>query len=147
MQTLLTPLSSPITNSRQCFEAFLKIWKKGTLEDHERFYVIYLNSKKEIIFYKLLSIGNYNECIFDFRRTLKYAFNKQSNYIIIAHNHPDGFVDPSPDDIVITNEFVNILSFLQITLVDHIILCEDRYVSLMDIGLITKFRQCSAIKK
>jgi DNA repair protein RadC len=135
-QTLLNPLSTPITNSRQCFEAFLKIWKKGTFEEHERYYAIYLNAKKEVIFYKLICIGSHDECVLDIRRTLKYSFTKHSNYVIIAHNQTNGNINPSDADLLVTQQVLNIFTLLKINLVDHIIMTEEGFSSLKDRGFI-----------
>jgi DNA repair protein RadC len=55
--------------------------------------------------------------------------------VIIAHNHPSTFVDPSPEDVAVTREIVNSGTLLDIDVMDHLILGGNRWFSLKERGL------------
>lgn len=99
-------------------------------------YAFYLNDKYQIIYHRLLNIGNHKETNFDSRTATECALFIHSNNIIIAHNHPSGIVTPSQKDIEVTKRLVAFYSVLDINLVDHIILTADDYFSFRDAGLL-----------
>ncbi|NQS90097.1 hypothetical protein HQ584_09935, partial [Patescibacteria group bacterium] len=55
--------------------------------------------------------------------------------IIIAHNHPSGDPNPSEDDLAVTRQMVGVGKTMAIEVLDHIIIGNERYVSLKDKGL------------
>jgi DNA repair protein RadC len=122
--------------SLECAETFRKLWKKGTMDEFESVYIIYLNSKNEQIFTKRLCEGNYSETCFDTRRAIHYALYYKSPSFIIAHNHTNGTPNPSQNDLIFTQMMLTTLEVLQIKLVDHIILTIDDYFSFQDAGFL-----------
>lgn len=95
----------------------------------EYFKVIYLDTKNKIISDENISIGSLNASIVHPREVFKNAVKKSANSIIILHNHPSGDPAPSREDIDITRRIRKSGELLGITLLDHIIIGDHRYVS------------------
>lgn len=95
----------------------------------ECFKVIYLDTKNKIINDENISIGSLNASIVHPREVFKNAVKKSANSIIIMHNHPSGDPAPSREDIDITRRIRKSGELLGISLLDHIIIGDHRYIS------------------
>ena len=106
---------------------------KNILNDkkQEYFYCIYLDNSKKVIENKLIYIGTINESIVHPREIFKYAYQLSASSIICVHNHPSGNLNPSNNDIVITNNLKQIGNLLGIKIVDHIIITNSGYYSFL----------------
>ena len=102
----------------------------------EYFYCLYLDSKKTVIENKLLFIGTLNKSLVHPREVFKEAYLLSASSIICIHNHPSGNVNPSKDDIDITNQLSSIGYLMGIKLVDHLIIGNDSYYSFLEAGKI-----------
>lgn len=102
----------------------------------EYFYCLYLDSKKTIIKNKLLFIGTLNKSLVHPREVFKEAYLLSASSIICVHNHPSGSINPSRDDIDITNQLSSIGYLMGIKLVDHLIIGNDNYYSFLEAGKI-----------
>lgn len=98
--------------------------------------VILLNTKNCIIGVKDIFIGSLNNSIVHPREVFKAAIKKSSASIIICHNHPSGDPTPSSEDIKITLRIKECGSIIGIQLLDHIIIGNNKYISLKEEGLI-----------
>lgn len=98
----------------------------------EYFYCIYLDNQKNIITDKLLFIGTINYSLVHPREIFKEAYLFAASAIICVHNHPGGNPLPSKQDIEITNNLVEIGNLLGIKLIDHIIICKNKYYSFLE---------------
>jgi DNA repair protein RadC len=65
----------------------------------------------------------------------RQAIIEQASAIIIAHNHPSGDPTPSPDDVAVTRAIVQAGKLLDIEVLDHIVVSQDRFISLKERGL------------
>ncbi len=97
--------------------------------DQEHFAVAYLDSAHQIIEVKITSIGTLNRCLATPRDVFKHALTLQCKAIILIHNHPSGSVNPSPEDISITNIMVKAGEILGIGVLDHVIVSATNYHS------------------
>ncbi|WP_308421628.1 JAB domain-containing protein [Lysinibacillus alkalisoli] len=68
------------------------------------------------------------------REVFKTAIMQNAASIIIAHNHPSSNVEPSPEDIEVTNRLVESGQLLGIEVLDHLIVSNHRYLSLREKG-------------
>ncbi|MBW2998348.1 DNA repair protein RadC [Candidatus Woesearchaeota archaeon] len=107
------------------FVDYLKNKKK------EFFYVLLLNSKNDIIRHKLISIGTLNQSLIHPREVFKTAMKNSANSIILVHNHPSGDVEPSKEDIEVTNKFVEIGKLVNINVLDHVIIGDEYFRSIL----------------
>ncbi len=114
---------------RNSSEAYNYINSKFLYKTKEYFYVIYLDSKSNIIENKLLFIGGLNECVIDIREIFKHAHLLSAASFICVHNHPSGDVTPSKNDDIYTIELIKIGKLQKILLKDHIIIGNNKYYS------------------
>lgn len=125
--------SEVINNSGAVFNYFKNIFLN---KKQEYFYCLYLDSKKHVISNKLLFMGTLNRSIVHPREVFKEAYLLSASSIICVHNHPSGNVEPSKDDIDITNQLSSIGYIMGIKLVDHLIIGSNKYYSFLENGKI-----------
>ncbi len=102
----------------------------------EQFIVIYLDTKKKLIDYKLLFIGTIDQSTVHPREIFKNAYLMSASYIICIHNHPSGVCNPSNEDLVFTNKLLEISKLMLIPLLDHLIIGNNEYYSFLENNLI-----------
>lgn len=101
----------------------------------ESFVVVYLNRANTIIRQEVISEGGITGTVADPRIILKKALDYHAVSIILCHNHPSGNLKPSKADEQLTNKIKNAAAFLDIQVMDHIIVSEEGYYSFADEGL------------
>ncbi len=100
----------------------------------EHFRGLYLNVKGGVIADEVISIGTLTASLVHPREVYGPAIENHCHSILIAHNHPSGDPNPSPEDIHITRELAEAGRLLGIILTDHIIIGRDSYVSMRERG-------------
>jgi len=115
--------------------------------DHEVFMVVFLDAAHGIIDSEVLSEGTVNVNTVYPREVIKAALSHNASALIIAHNHPSGSQKPSRQDEHLTRTLFLACSFMQITLLDHLIIGASTDVySFADHGLMRSIReQCQAL--
>ena len=83
-----------------------------------------------------MSQGGITGTVIDIRVILKKAIQKLATSIIVCHNHPSGNTEPSEADKKITTKLKNAADFIEIKLLDHLIVTENEYFSFADEGMI-----------
>lgn len=91
---------------------------------------LYLNSRNHIIRDEVISIGTINTNIVHPREVFRPAIESNASAIVLAHNHPSQEVTPSSEDIEITKQIIQAGKILGISLLDHIIITKDEFVSI-----------------
>ena len=109
---------------RPCFEGL----------DREHFLVCGLDAKHRIIGVNIVSIGSLTLAIVHPREVFKPLILMNAAAFICAHNHPSSDPTPSPEDRVLTQRLRQGAEILGITLLDHVVLGEERYFSFADQG-------------
>jgi DNA repair protein RadC len=122
-----------ITSSKDAFRIFQPML--GDLP-HEEFWVLLLNRSNRVIDKICISKGGITGTVIDTRLILKQALDRLTSGIILCHNHPSGNLEPSDADKLITEKIRKAAGFMDITLIDHIIIGENNYYSFTDTGLI-----------
>jgi len=122
-----------ITNSRAAYEVLFPLI--GELP-HEEFWILYLNNSNKIIHKAQLSKGGITGTLVDTRLVFKPALEMGAVGMILAHNHPSGALQPSVADKQITSKLKNAAQSLEINILDHIIVAQDRYFSFSDKGIL-----------
>lgn len=102
----------------------------------EQMHVIMLDVKNKIIGISQVSGGTINACIVSPRDIFQRALLVNAANIILAHNHPSGDPTPSIEDITVTKSIDDAGKIMGINLIDHIIIGEEKYVSLKEKGVI-----------
>lgn len=103
-----------------------------SLKPQECFYCIYLNNKNEVLERKLLFMGTVNKSLVHPREVFKYAYLSSASSIICVHNHPSNDVNPSKDDMILTEKLVEIGRIQAIPILDHVIVGNDTYYSMSE---------------
>ncbi|WP_204180455.1 MULTISPECIES: DNA repair protein RadC [unclassified Staphylococcus] len=100
----------------------------------EKFIVLFLNSKNIVIKKKTIFIGTLNASIVHPREIFSEAIKCASNAIIVLHNHPSGDTTPSNEDIKTTERLRECGQLLGIDLLDHVIIGDHEYLSMVEEG-------------
>ena len=98
----------------------------------EKLVVFYLNIKNIIIYEQVISIGDDSHSINNNKLICKNALEKYAKKVIVCHNHPSGNASPSLDDIASCLSLKSALSLIQVKLIDHIIIGNNQFYSLID---------------
>lgn len=101
----------------------------------EKIILIMMDSKSRLIKDMTISSGTVNASILAPREIFVNALKYEAVNIIILHNHPSGDPTPSNDDIYSTKRIMEAGNLIGIKLMDHIIIGDNRYVSLKELGL------------
>ncbi len=103
---------------------------------HEVFAVLFLNNANKIKHFEIISRGGVTATIADPRIIFKIALEHNSTNLILCHNHPSGKLEPSQPDIALTDKLKVAASYLDMKVLDHIIVSSKGYYSFADDGKI-----------
>lgn len=98
-------------------------------ETQEILMLAMFDSKSMLIGEKVISVGTCNAALISAREIYRTALQEQAVYIVILHNHPSGNPEPSREDIQVTRKIKQSGEILDILLMDHIIIGDNRYFS------------------
>lgn len=100
--------------------------------DHEQVWIIHLDNKNRVIDKRMHTKGAYNHSIIDIKAILREALEMRAHAIIAVHNHPSGDTTPSRSDLLNTQKLINAAALLDIQLLDHVIISNNKYASILD---------------
>jgi DNA repair protein RadC len=103
---------------------------------HEEFWIVYLNNSNKVIHKSQLSKGGITGTLVDVRLVMKQALELGAVALILAHNHPSGALQPSEADKSITYKLQKAAESMDIKVLDHVILTQNKYYSFADNNLI-----------
>jgi DNA repair protein RadC len=98
----------------------------------EHFLGISVNGANEVMNIRVITIGLVNQTQIHPREVFADALADRASAIIVAHNHPSGSLQPSPEDIRITGQLKEAGTILGVPLLDHIIFSSRGYYSLAE---------------
>ena len=124
-----------VRNSQDTYEILMQIWDQDTLELAESFKVLFLNRANRVMGVYSLSHGGMTGTVADPKLVFIAALKAAACNIILAHNHPSGNLTPSSADISLTEKMVQAGKFLDINVLDHLIVTTDGYLSFADDGM------------
>ena len=104
--------------------------------EQEHFRILMLNTKNIVINIKDIFIGASNSSVIETRKVFKEALKYNAKNITICHNHPSGDPNPSKEDVNISLRIKEAGKIIGIDLLDHIIIGDNRFVSLKYKGII-----------
>ena len=104
--------------------------------EQEHFRILMLNTKNIVINIKDIFIGASNSSVIETRKVFKEALKYNAKNITICHNHPSGDPDPSKEDVNISLRIKEAGKIIGIDLLDHIIIGDNRFISLKYKGVI-----------
>lgn len=118
------------------YTAYQLLHKRLSDLPHEEFWILLLNRANQVIKDECLSKGGISGTVVDVRLICRSAIENSASGLIIAHNHPSGQITPSEQDKMITKKLKEALKLFEISLLDHIIVGDQKYFSFSDDGLL-----------
>lgn len=111
---------------------------KGIFKDkeHEEFYSIALSRANKVKSIDVISIGGVSGTVADGKIIFKKALEKSASAIILCHNHPSGNLQPSKADINLTQKLKEFGHFIDLPVLDHLIITNEAYYSFADEGIL-----------
>ena len=103
--------------------------------DHEEMWVVNMNQRNRVVNMVKLYQGSVNSSQVRVAEIFRQAIIDNCSAIMIAHNHPSSYVEPSPDDVKVTRAIVQAGKLLDIVVLDHIIISHGAYTSLKEKSL------------
>lgn len=125
-----------ISNSQDAYDVFLSKWDMGQINLREQFYMLVLNKANRVIGISEISKGGVAGTVADPKLIFGIALKSCGSFLVFAHNHPSQNLQPSAQDLAITKRFVEAGKLLDVEVIDHLIITEDKYYSFGDEGLI-----------
>jgi len=135
-----------LSNSREVYNVMKPLFSEN--DDVETVYCIFLNARNRILAIEKMFSGTISASAIYPRELVKRILALKSSAIVLTHNHPSGFVDPSDEDKAITVRIAIALSCIDVTLHDHIII-GDGFHSMADSGFLKgvsrRFKDLSSV--
>lgn len=125
-----------INMAEDALSLFRSVWNEDEMELVESFKMLLLNNANKVLGVYHGSTGGTAGTIVDIRILLTVALKSNACKIIVAHNHPSGNLTPSTADLKITERLKDAAKLMDITLLDHLILTTDEYLSFANEGLL-----------
>lgn len=122
-----------IKSSEQAY-TFLK---KRLPQDVEEFWCIALGPSLKLLSARMIFRGTVDSCFVHPRDIFRFACLINATQLIVAHNHPSGDLEPSPNDIELTQRLVHLGQIIEIPVIDHLILTHNNFISLAEYGFIS----------
>jgi DNA repair protein RadC len=98
--------------------------------DEEHFAVLLLDVKNRLIGTHVVTIGSATETLAPPREIFREVLRQGATRVIVAHNHPSGNLEPSPEDLRLTEQLLAGAKLLDLPVLDHLILGNGDWVSL-----------------
>lgn len=125
-----------ITSAQDAVDVLRAKWKKNRIQYVEECKVILLNRANGVLGVRAISQGGQSGCIVDPKIIFAIALKANASSLILTHNHPSGNLKPSEADIRLTHKMKEAGKFLDLPMLDHIILTSESYLSFQDEGLL-----------
>lgn len=101
---------------------------------NETVYLLCLDAKCKVLSCKEVGEGSVNSASVPIRRIVEMALGSNATSAILAHNHPSGIAVPSAEDQLTTKQLAVALAAVDITLVDHMVIADEEFVSMRQSG-------------
>ncbi|MEI6899744.1 MAG: DNA repair protein RadC [Bacteroidota bacterium] len=115
-------------------DAFRILYSAIGDKPYEEFWIILLNKANRVIRKCSISEGGISGTVVDPKKVFKIALDNHASSIILGHNHPSGNLQPSEADHKITRKLKEAGIMLEVAVLDHLIIGDDRYYSFADEG-------------
>lgn len=129
-------VKTKIKNAMEAHSLFLSLFDPDTLEYKEMAIVLFLNRANHVLGWMKLSEGGTSSTVIDSKIIFATALKCNASAIILSHNHPSGTIEPSNQDIVVTETITKFGDLIDIKLLDHVIITKTSFYSFADNGRI-----------
>ena len=121
-----------LTTLEKCAEYMLPFFYGRRVET---VYLLCLDAKCKVLCCREIAEGSVNSAGISVRKVVETALAANATSVVLAHNHPSGVALPSGEDIQTTLRISEALSAVEVQLVDHIIVADEDYVSMVQSGI------------
>ncbi len=97
---------------------------------------IYIDARKRMLKKEIIFVGSLDSNIIHPREVFNIAINENAAAVILVHNHPSNDPEPSDEDIEATKQIVEAGKIMGIEVLDHIIVTDKKYFSMMEKGIL-----------
>ena len=125
-----------VQTSSDIYNVLMKVWDQNLIELQEEFKVLLLNRRNKILGVYNASSGGITGTVADPKLMLAAALKAGACGLVLSHNHPSGEVKPSRADEVLTQKIKLAASYMDIYLIDHLVITSEGYYSFADEGLL-----------
>ena len=125
-----------ISTSQQAYEILIAHWSLGRIDFLEEFKIILLNRRNKVLGLAEISTGGVSGTLADPKVIFAIALKSGASGVILCHNHPSQELEPSKEDLALTQKLKQGGKLLDISILDHLIISKDSFYSLADVGLI-----------
>lgn len=125
-----------VTSSNDAFKLLHNNWDENKIELLEQARILLLNRANQALGIYHVSTGGTSGTVIDPKQVFTAALKANASGIILAHNHPSGNLKPSDADIRLTKKVYQAGNFLEIELLDHLIITKDSFYSFADNGIL-----------
>lgn len=125
-----------VATSADAANIIRELYPPDTIELQEQFFVLYLNRAHNIIGFYRHTVGGTSGVVVDIRIIIAAAIKSLSSAMIVAHNHPSGNTKPSDADIRMTKNIKDAAKYMEMEVLDHLIITRDSYYSFADDGML-----------
>ena len=125
-----------ISSSNDAYNIMTDQWDSGKLELLEEFKILLVKRRNRVLGLVNISQGGLSSAIADSKVIYATALKSCASGIILAHNHPSGEVDPSREDISLTNKLKAGAELLDLKILDHLIITRGKFYSFADEGIL-----------
>lgn len=108
---------------------------KFTGRRNETVFLLCLDAKCKILSCREVGEGSVNSAAVPIRRIVEMALGSNATSVVLAHNHPSGLAVPSGEDVQTTKRLATAMRSVEIELVDHIVVADGDFVSMVQSGL------------
>jgi DNA repair protein RadC len=131
-----------ILNSEDVFKIMQQVLMRENKIDRnkEHFWIVCLANNNQILLIELISLGTVNKTVVEPMEVFSFALQKRAVKIIMVHNHTSDNTSPSPADIEMTDRMLAIGKFLNLPVIDHLIITEKDYYSFLDNDLLDEIK-------
>ena len=129
-----------------------KVMQQVLLREHkirrnqEHFWVVGLNNNNKILFIELVGLGAVNRVNANPPDIFRMGIYKLAVQMILVHNHPSSHIKPSDADIQFTVRIIKVGKLINIEVIDHLIISEEKYTSFADKGIIKELQHSGAFE-
>lgn len=125
-----------VSTSKDAYELFKNNWDENKIEFIEQSKIILLNRANQVLGIYQVSSGGTSGTVVDSKQVFIAALKTNASGIILAHNHPSGNLNPSEVDLQLTNKLYKAGKYIDIEILDHLIITKENYYSFADAGRI-----------
>jgi DNA repair protein RadC len=124
-----------VKSSQDAYDYLIGAWSPQ-IERLEEFVILCLNRANKVLGFSKISSGGISGTVADPKVIFQVALKSNASSILLAHNHPSGNTNPSDNDIQLTKKLKKAGEFLELNVLDHLIITPHTYFSFADESLL-----------